>query len=198
MTYQELRSAAVDSWRRTSLAGGITSIILGLVLLIWPGQTLLVFACLLAIGLILLGIARIASGVTGRGSRDSDSGPVMETSRAASRGRLWRVLTGLIYIIAGIVVLANLPGSVRTLVVIVGVVWVVSGITEVVAGFAHEAGDRSVTIVIGLMNIAFGIVLLVWPDASLVFLVWIAGIWLILTGLLQVVFSFMIRRADRS
>ncbi|NUT33602.1 MAG: hypothetical protein HOV79_11055 [Hamadaea sp.] len=196
MTYQQLRTSAMDTWRRTSVAGGITSIILGLVLLIWPGQTLLVFACLLAIGLILLGISRIASGIVGRGDAEAD-GPVMPAHRADGRARLWRVLTGVVYLVAGIVILANLPGSVRTLVVIVGILWIVSGIAEVVAGFAHPAGDRAVNVVIGLMNVAFGVVLLVWPDASLVFLVWIAGIWLILTGALQLIFAFMIRRATK-
>src|SRR3954471_17416828 len=117
MTEQQLQAAAFKSWKTTMIAGGITTIILGLVLLIWPEQTLLVFASLLGIGLILIGIARLAGAAA---SRD-----------AAGKSRVWRAVTGLIYIIAGIVVLANLHGTLRFLVWAVGTVWAVTGLIEI-------------------------------------------------------------------
>src|SRR5690348_12880254 len=97
MTVQQVRSDALRSWKSTMIAGGITTIVLGLVLLIWPKQTLLVFASLLGIGLILIGIARLANAAADRDR--------------AGRSRLWRALLGLIYVIAGIVVLANLHAT---------------------------------------------------------------------------------------
>jgi len=169
----------VSGWRSATPAGAITSIILGLVLLVWPRQTLEVFIWLLAIALVLLGIARIVSGFTRR-----RTGPA----------RLWRLLTGLVYLIAGIVIAANLPGSIRTIVVIVGIAWIVSGVAEIVSAFQHPPGERSVDVVIGLMNAVFGLILLVFPEPSLVFLVWIAAIWLILTGVLQLGFAWWISR----
>ena len=162
------------------IAGGITTIILGLVLLIWPKQTLLVFASLLGIGLILIGIARLAGAAADKNRR--------------GRSRMWRAILGLLYIIAGIVVLANLGGTLRFLVWAVGIIWVVTGLFEIFAGIGRPSGEKAMTIVIGLLNLAFGIVLLVWPGPTVVIVVWVAGLWLIALGLLQIIFAFMAGR----
>ncbi|MEV0270458.1 DUF308 domain-containing protein [Hamadaea sp. NPDC050747] len=170
----------VGGWRSATPAGAITSIVLGLVLLVWPGQTLEVFGWLLAIALFLIGLARILSGITGH---------------RAGQARVWRIVTGLIYLVAGVVVAANLPGSIRTIVVLVGIGWIVAGIVEIVAAFQNPPGERSVAVVIGLMNAVFGLILLIFPEPSLVFLVWIAAIWLILTGVLQLAFAWWVARS---
>jgi uncharacterized membrane protein HdeD (DUF308 family) len=181
MSERQLQAAAFKSWKTTMVAGGITTIILGLVLLIWPKQTLLVFASLLGIGLILIGIARLANAAADRDRR--------------GRGRLWRALLGLIYVIAGIVVLANLNGTLRFLVWAVGIIWVISGLFEIFAGIGRPRGEKAMTIVIGVLNLAFGLVLLVWPGPTLVFLVWITGLWLIALGLLQIIFAYLAGKA---
>jgi uncharacterized membrane protein HdeD (DUF308 family) len=183
MTEQQLATAAFRSWKATMIVGGVTAIILGLVLLIWPKQTLLVFASLLGIGLILLGIARLANAAASRAT--------------AGRSRIWRAVTGLLYIIAGVVVLANLHGTLRFLVWAVGIIWVASGLVEIFSGIGRPRGERSVAIVIGLLNLAFGIILLVWPGPTVVFLVWISGLWLIALGLLQIIFAYLAGRAIR-
>jgi uncharacterized membrane protein HdeD (DUF308 family) len=175
MTDEQLRAAALKSWKSTLIAGGVTAIILGLVLLIWPQQTLLVFASLLGIGLILIGIGRLGNAATVREPLGSS--------------RVLRALLGLIYIIAGIVVLANLHGTLRFLVWVVGVIWVVSGIVEIFSAVGRRRGAGAMTIVIGLLNLAFGLVLLVWPGPTLILLVWISGLWLIALGLLQIIFA---------
>jgi uncharacterized membrane protein HdeD (DUF308 family) len=180
MTHQ-LRRAAFDPWQNVTLFGGITAIILGLVLLIWPGQTLAVFAALLGVALILIGIARLANAAVARD--------------VAGRSRIWRILTGLLYIVAGIVVLANLHGTLRFLVVAVGLIWLIGGLVEIAGGFGRPRGDKSATIVIGVFNLCFGALLLFWPEVSLVFLIWIAALWLILIGLLQIVFVYVAKKA---
>jgi uncharacterized membrane protein HdeD (DUF308 family) len=190
MTVQQARTDTFKAWKGTMIAGGITTIVLGLVLLIWPEQTLLVFASLLGIGLILVGIARLANAATDR--------------VRAGKSRLWRALLGLIYIIAGIVVLANLNGTLRFLVWAVGVIWVITGIVEIISALARgrghasasgwSSGDRAISIVIGVLNLAFGVVVLVWPGPTVVFLVWISGLWLIALGVLQIIFAFMAGR----
>jgi uncharacterized membrane protein HdeD (DUF308 family) len=183
MTEQQRAGTAFRSWKTAMISGGITTIILGVVLLVWPRETLLVFAALLGIGLILIGIARLVSAATGRG--------------AAARSPVWRAASGLLYIVAGVVVLANLHGTLRFLVWAIGIIWVVSGLSEVMAGLGRPRGEKSAAIVIGLLNLAFGIILLVWPGATLVLLIWIAGIWLIALGLLQIVFAYQAGRIIR-
>lgn len=52
-------------------------------------------------------------------------------------------------------------------------------------------------IVSGVIAIIAGIVVIGWPFTSLVTLALVAGIWLIVTGVFEVVSSFAIRRAGK-
>jgi uncharacterized membrane protein HdeD (DUF308 family) len=177
-------SPELASWRRALYAAGTTSLVLGLVLLVWPGETLLVFAALLGIGLVLLGIARMATAI----------GP---KSLPDGRSRVWRMIVGLVYVIAGIVVLGDLNASLLFLVRLTGILWLVSGAVEVVVGLTRRSGERTLPVVVGLANLVGGIVLLAWPEATLLVLIWVAGIWLVLLGLLQLYFGWRVGRAGR-
>jgi uncharacterized membrane protein HdeD (DUF308 family) len=175
--------SVLASWKTTTLASGITSIILGLILIFWPGETLLVIAALLGIGLILLGLSRLFSAFAGGGQRTGSQ-------------RAWRGLAGLLYLAAGIVVLVNPRGSLRTFAVIVALIWIIAGVGEVISGFARRGSTaRTAPILFGLLNIVFGVVLLVWTKPTVLVIAWIAAIWLIALGLLQVVLSYQLGKA---
>ena len=57
---------------------------------------------------------------------------------------------------------------------------------------------RGWNIFFGLVSLAAGIVMLAWPDLSLVTLFWVAGVWLIVTGLFEIGAAFAIRKATRA
>lgn len=175
----------LSTWRKMSLVGGVLSILLGLVLLFWPGKTLMVIAALVGVWLVVLGLSRIVDAFTGR------------TAGNTSRG--FSALSGAIYIIAGIIVLANLQASLRFVAVLFGLVWIVSGLSEVISGFTRVrgAGARILAIVMGLINIGVGVLVLFWPDITLVVLAWIAALWLILLGLVQLYFAYRAGRAEK-
>jgi len=168
------------AWRSATLAAGATSLILGVVLLVWPDETLLICAALLGIGLVLLGIARLAT-VAVRGA-------------APGRSRAWRAVSGIIYLVAGILVLANLDASLTFLVRLAGILWLVSGVGEAISGAGRRSGERAVPVLIGLISVVVGIVLLVWPKATLLVLVWVSGIWLVVLGLVQLYFGWRTRK----
>jgi uncharacterized membrane protein HdeD (DUF308 family) len=178
----------MSSWRKISLVGGVLSIMLGLVLAAWPGKTMLVLTALVGVWLLLLGCSRLGDAVTGRAN-----GP---PSRA---GRGFLALSGAIYLLAGILVLTNLNGSVRFVTVLLGVIWVCAGLSEALSGLSHAGGPwvRRGPILAGLINIALGIIVLAWPEISVTVLTWIASLWLILLGVLQLYFSVRARRAER-
>jgi uncharacterized membrane protein HdeD (DUF308 family) len=50
-------------------------------------------------------------------------------------------------------------------------------------------------VVLGGLSIVAALVVLVWPDLSLITLVYVTGAWLIITGLIQVAMVFWARRA---
>jgi uncharacterized membrane protein HdeD (DUF308 family) len=175
----------LSTWRKMSLVGGVLSILLGLVLLFWPGKTLTVIAALIGIWLVVFGLSRIVDAFTGR------------TAGNTSRG--FSALSGVIYIIAGVIVLANLQASLKFVAVLFGVILICSGLSEIISGIARVrgAGAKILAIAMGLINIAVGVVVLFWPDITLVVLAWIAALWLILLGLVQLYFAYRAGKAAK-
>jgi uncharacterized membrane protein HdeD (DUF308 family) len=176
-------SLILSTWRKVSLVVGLASLVLGLILLFWPGKTLMVIAALVGVWLVVLGISRIADAVTGR------------TAGTVSRG--FSALAGVIYIVAGILVLANLEASLRFLAILFGVILVASGLSEIIAGISRfrGAGATTLALLMGLVNIAAGVLVLFWPDITLLALAWIAALWLILLGILQLYFAYQVGKA---
>lgn len=179
------RGAILSTWRQMSLVGGIVSILLGIVLLLWPGRTLLVVASLIGIWLVILGIIRLADAVTGR--------------ELPGSSRWFSVLAGIVYLLAGIVVLANLDASLKFFALLIGLVWIFSGASEIIAGFTRVRGaaQKAGAIIIGLVNVVLGLLVLFWPGISLVVLVWITAIWLIVIGLIQLYFAWRAGKAAK-
>ncbi|HEX6681590.1 MAG TPA: DUF308 domain-containing protein [Candidatus Limnocylindrales bacterium] len=152
--------------RLTSLAGGALSIITGLVVLLWPRKTLLLVAALLGVWLVLVGILRIVQAFTGKGhSRNS---------------RILTGVSGLLYTVVGAVCLRDLFTTVNLLAVIVGLVWMVGGVAEIAWRKRHS-------VILGVFGIAAGVVVLVWPEISLTIMAIVAGAWLVVLGVVQLV-----------
>ena len=88
--------------------------------------------------------------------------------------------------VLGVWLLTNLYDSVTVLAWLVGVSLIVSGIIEVLALHGERGIGFAVWLSGGLL-VAAGIVVLVWPDITLWALAVLAGIGLILAGVLRVV-----------
>jgi uncharacterized membrane protein HdeD (DUF308 family) len=179
-----VESAAIKAWRKMAVVGGLVSIALGLVLLIWPEQTLAVVAALIGVWLVIGGIIRIASAAT---DRDAGTGT-----------RVLEGLVGLALIVLGIVFLAHLVTSLKVLAVLIGVIWIVAGLAEIVSSFARRmtGWQRTGAILLGVVTILGGLVLLFWPGPTLVVLTWFTGLWLILIGLVQLFLAWRARRLE--
>jgi uncharacterized membrane protein HdeD (DUF308 family) len=162
------------------LAYGLVSVGLGLVLAIWPGETLVVCAVIIAIQILVSGVLRIVVAI---GARGLDGGV--------------RVLHGLIGGLAIVVGLLCLRDPVQTLLVIgilLGVWWVVSGILDVVGALVSPVhGRRMWDVVTGAISIVAGGFLLVDPKLSLGVLVVVICVWLFLTGAIALFVAFKLR-----
>jgi len=78
---------------------------------------------------------------------------------------------------------------------IIGIFWVVGGLSELFAGFSREAtGRRAGIIVLGLVGTVVGILCLVYPGLSLSILAVILGVGLIVYGIVEIALAFQIRR----
>ena len=165
-----------------ALVGAVTSVVLGVMMIAWPEATLKVIAALFGIWLLLHGVVRIVQAITA-------------TAREGSERAILGVI-GILFVVAGVIALRNLLGSLAVVVTLIGLMWLIGGIAELISALTRrDAGDQGWRIGLGLLSILGALVVLVWPDLSLVTLVYVTGAWMILMGALQVALVVWARRA---
>jgi uncharacterized membrane protein HdeD (DUF308 family) len=165
---------------------GILSVILGIMVLVWPKATLLIVAIMFGLQLIVAGAVRLSV------TRDLPSDP----------GWLKPVSIGLgvLSIIAGIICLFRPGTSLAVIAIFIAIGWIAEGIAALVQGFGSDrtTGIRVFLIVSGVVSILGGLVVAIFPGSSLVVLTRIAGIALIVIGIVELVAALMARRAAGS
>jgi uncharacterized membrane protein HdeD (DUF308 family) len=160
---------------------GIVTLAIGIVITFRPGNSVHVMAILFGIWLLVCGVIRIVMAIAER----SDSGGT----------RLGMAFAGLLAALVGLLVLHHSFETVAILGFIIGVFWVVGGLSELFAGFSREAqGRRAGLIVLGLVGTVVGILCLVYPGLSLSILAVILGVGLISYGIVEIALAFQIRR----
>ncbi|GHJ50091.1 hypothetical protein Cs7R123_74330 [Catellatospora sp. TT07R-123] len=181
-----LESAALRNFKRMALVGGMLSIAMGLVLLLFPESTLAVIAALIGVLLIVVGIFRIAEAFSSKG--------------ASGGHRALIGVMGLVFIVIGILCLNHLPTTVKLLAVLLGLAWIVSGIAEIAAGFTRRrtGWGKVGTILMGLLGVIAGLIILFWPAITLTVIVWITGLWLVALGVVQLILAFTSGRAAKN
>lgn len=172
--------------RATAAIGGILSIVLGVILLAWPRETILVVTA-------LLGIALVASGVL------SLCRALFTPEHRGAGARVMPAIGGLITVAIGVICLRHLTGSVALLAAIFAVAWLISGIAEIFGAFGRgeSGGVNGGMLVVGVVSIIGAIVVLAWPEISLLTLTVIVGIWLIAAGVAQLAVAWRLRSAEK-
>jgi uncharacterized membrane protein HdeD (DUF308 family) len=178
-------AAALDAAERTAwwlvFASAVTSVVLGLMMLAWPEATLKVVALLFGIWLLFHGLVQIVQAITA-------------TARDGAERAILGVI-GVLFVIAGVIALRNMFVSLAVVITLVGLMWLIGGILELVSAFTrHASGDRMFHVVLGSLSIIGALVVLVWPDLSLVALVYITGAWMVIMGLVQAGLAVWARR----
>lgn len=108
------------------------------------------------------------------------------STRLARQAWRWPVIRGLLAVVLGIITLAWPAITVVAIVVTVGAFVVADGILEIVEGIRHRtAPGTGLHVVLGLLGLAVGLLLLLWPQKSAEVVVWFIGLWAVLAGLLQ-------------
>ena len=162
------------------LAYGLVTLGLGVVMMVWPDETIAVFAVLIAIQLIVGGIFRIVQAL---GMSKFDVGV-----------RSLVGLTGGVALVVGLLVLREPLQSVLVLGMVLGVWWLISGLIDVIGAIVSPgSGGRGWDVASGLISMLAGAFLLVYTDLSLTALIWFVAIWLVLAGLLAIVAAFRLR-----
>jgi uncharacterized membrane protein HdeD (DUF308 family) len=162
------------------LAGAAVSLVIGVLLLVWPSRTLEVIAILAGIELLLVGIIQIALAFG-----------------QPSGSRAGRLLLGALAGVAGLIVIRHPGGSLMVIALAIGIYLVLSGVITLVS--ALEAGSgRGWLALVGVVDLAIGVILVAWPSFGVTSLAVLLGISLVLRGLIEVASAFALRSADRA
>ncbi|MGN6246350.1 MAG: HdeD family acid-resistance protein [Motilibacteraceae bacterium] len=170
------------------LGYGVVSVVLGIMVLAWPEATLVVLAVLFAVELFVSGIFHLVGAFTDRGVAEGGGG-----HRA-----LWGLL-GILSVLVGLMLLRHPLQSLAVVAFLIGIWWVVAGVTDLVTAVGGGARPgRGWRVFMGVVSTIAGIYVVLRPGISLSILTVLAGFWLILYGLLAAVAAFQLRSAVRA
>jgi uncharacterized membrane protein HdeD (DUF308 family) len=167
------------------VVSGFAAVILGVVMLIWPRPTIVVAAVLLGVYLAVSGIALVfmAFGL-----------PVL-----SGGARFLNFLTGVASIILAVLAFRHFDEG-RWAVLLLAI-WIAIGFllhgtsTAALAISDRQFPGRGWAIFFGIVSIIAGLVVLAYPFDALRTLVLVAGIWLIILGVMEIVSGFGMRSA---
>ena len=168
----------MGAWQ-TTLVLGVTTLILGLIVTLYPSASLNVIAVLIGVLLIISGIFHL---IRVFGNNESH--------------RVWLAISGLLLIVIGVVLIRHLHLTVAIIGLIVGISWIVQGVSALAAGFSDAFQEgRGWWIFFGIISLIGGIVIAAVPVTSVTALAVLIGIWFIVAGLFEIVAGFMLRSA---
>lgn len=102
------------------------------------------------------------------------------------------LLNGVLLVVAGFLIF-GIDWSVRSLATFIGALFVFQGATEALTT-GIDARVRRANVVTGLLSIAAGIVIIVWPSLGLLAVAIILGAWLVVMGTIAISGAFAARR----
>jgi uncharacterized membrane protein HdeD (DUF308 family) len=101
------------------------------------------------------------------------------------------LLNGLLLVVAGFLIF-SIDWTVRSLATFIGAVFIVQGIAYALTS-GIDARVRQANVLTGLLSIATGILIIVWPSPGLVAVAVILGAWLIVGGTITISGAFAAR-----
>jgi uncharacterized membrane protein HdeD (DUF308 family) len=159
--------------------GGLLSLVLGILVIVWPVATLDVVAILFGIYFLVIGLIRVVVGIFADG--------------VGAGRRTLNIVLGLFVFALGIVSFKNQELTIAFLGALVGMAWIVEGVAAITE--SADSSARWPGIVFGVIYIFSGLVVLCVPLSSVMALTIWGGIFLILAGIMQVVRAFTFGRA---
>ncbi len=163
------------------LVAGVATAVLGVVVLAWPGPSILVAATLFGVYLLLSGVADMFLAFK-------------LPSSVATRVLLF--ISGALSLVLAILSFRHLGDGYAVLLLSlwIGIGFIFQGVSATVVGISvSDLPGRGWYIVSGVVSVIAGWVTLVWPFGSIAVLTLAAGAWLVIIGIAAVVYSFVIR-----
>ncbi|MDT5115291.1 MAG: hypothetical protein QOE30_1030 [Mycobacterium sp.] len=171
-------------WKST-LVSGILTLIVGVLVLSWPGISVLAAAIAFGVYLLITGVAQV----------------VFAFSLHVSAGsRILLFISGAASLILAVLAFRHFGQgyAVLLLAIWIGIGFVFRGVATTVSAVSDPTlPGRGWSIFLGVITLLAGIVVLASPFASIVTLALVVGVWLAVIGIFEIVASFGIRKASK-
>ncbi|MEV0589130.1 HdeD family acid-resistance protein [Nonomuraea sp. NPDC050310] len=160
------------------LIRGIIAIIFGIMAMIWPGITLWVLVLFFGAYALVDGVFALFAGF-----------------QQPKGSKAWLITMGVLGILAGIVAFVW-PGMTTLVLLYVIAFWAIfTGITQIVAGvrLRKTITNEWLLILSGVLGVIFGILLVIWPGAGALAMIWLIAVFAILYGITLCVLAFKVK-----
>lgn len=156
----------------------MVSVVVGLLILVWPVKTAVVVAGIIATYAVIAGVVNLAIGIFAR--------------KLGGWARVGFLALGAVFLIAAIVSFSNLGAAAAGLAVLVGVLFGISWIVEGIVGLTlmGDSASKVWTIAYALIGVVAGIMLLTSPLWGAAVLWLLLGASLLALGVVQIVRAF--------
>lgn len=165
--------------RTLFIIAGVLSVLAGLYALINPFPATLVATVMAGWAFLIYAVLQVAAAFQAEGWG----------------GRIWSILIGVLAFIVGIEVLANPLESVLTLTLMVGILFIASGVAKIVASFSLKGTGLFWPIMIsGIASLILAFMILSnFPVSAAVALGFLLGVELLSNGIATLAFAFATR-----
>jgi uncharacterized membrane protein HdeD (DUF308 family) len=174
-----MNNILLQSWWVLAVRG-VIAVLFGLLSLLWPGITLFGFLILFAAYALTSGVVSVLGAVR---HRDSDSDWWM------------LLLVGLVGIGAGAIAVLHPGLTVLVLLLLIGANALVTGVLDIAAAIRlrRVINNEWLMILNGAAAMTFGVLMFLFPAAGGVALVWMIGIYAVVTGALMLGLAVRLR-----
>ncbi|SOB80920.1 HdeD family acid-resistance protein [Streptomyces sp. 1331.2] len=161
------------------LVAGLASLALGIVVFAWPEETLLVVGVLFGLYLLVIGIVQLVAAFG---------------THVTTALRVMAFISGALCVLLGLLCFRSAVRSLVLLALWIGIGWLFRGITQLAAAISDPLMPaRGWQAFAGVANTLAGVLLLVWPVESIAALAVLAGCWLVILGLIEIVTAVQVR-----
>ncbi|MEQ9694286.1 DUF308 domain-containing protein [Shimia sp. SDUM112013] len=161
------------------LIAGLLSVVAGFVALANPFGASLVATAIAGWSFLILGILQVfaAFGAEGWG------------------GKIWGLLLGIIAVFLGVNILGEPLSSMIALTIVVGIMFVMSGVFKIIFGFGIEGGMKWAVVLSGVISLILGgMVLTNIPGSAVVALGTLLAVELLSNGISMIAMAFAVKQ----
>ncbi|MFH9726342.1 HdeD family acid-resistance protein [Streptomyces sp. NPDC017254] len=178
-----LSALAGAAWQAL-LVAGLASLVLGVIVLVWPDASLFVAGLLFGLFLLFSGMLQLVAAFG---------------THTTTALRVMAFISGALSILLGLLCFRGATQSILLLALWIGIGWLFRGITETVAAASDPAMPaRGWHVFLGIVNALAGVVLIVSPLESAAVLMVLAGIWLLVVGVVEILTALRVRSRAKS